>query len=290
MDTICAEFGISRQAHYQQVRRELSEAAQGVIILELVRQIRRKHKKMGGRKLLNKIEPMLSAEGLKIGRDKLFDLLRAKDLLVKGDKKFRRTTVPGFWRAPNRLQGLEICYPNQAWVCDITYIELEKDGFAYLFLLMDLYSRCILGWHVSSSLAAEGAERALQRAIDYLPNTGSRPIHHSDHGVQYTSHSYMARLKDHGIQSSMGAVGNCYDNIYAERLINTLKNEYALGERFVTIQQVHRLVSEVIQLYNTDRPHLSLDMAVPYQVFCGSTRNVSSLFIPAAESLTPNSY
>jgi putative transposase len=289
MDYICAEFNISRQAHYQKVHRELSQEALGEVILEMVRQIRRKHHKMGGRKLIDKIQPLLAAEGFKMGRDGLFDLMRQADLLVKRRKKFRPTTLPGLWRAPNLLPGLEICYPNQVWVCDITYIELEKNGYAYLFLLMDLYSRYIVGWHVSSSLASTGAEQALQMAVCHLSNSSTGTIHHSDHGVQYTSQNYLMMLKDHGIRPSMGAVGNCYDNIYAERVINTLKNEYALGDSFATVEQVHWLVPEAIQLYNTDRPHLSLNMAVPYQVFSGSTRNVKTMIIPAVESRTPNS-
>jgi transposase InsO family protein len=289
MDSICAQFDISRQAHYQKLQREVLAAAQGELILELVRQIRRQHPKMGARKLLHKLQPMLAAEGLKIGRDGLLDLLRGADLLVKGKKKPRRTTIPGYWRAPNLLPGRVIACPNQVWVCDITYLELEKDGFAYLFLLMDLYSRYILGWQVSPSLAAEGALGSLQRALPYLEGSACRPIHHSDHGVQYTSRNYMATLQANGLQASMGAVGNCYDNIFAERVINTLKNEYWLGDRFVDLEQVQQLVSEVIHLYNSDRPHLALNMAVPEQVFFGKTRNVKEIAIPSVEARTPDS-
>lgn len=286
MGLLCDQFTISRQAHYQMLQRERLREARGEVILEMVRQIRRRHPQMGGRKLMYKLQPMLAAEGLKMGRDGLFDLLRGEDMLVKRKKKYRRTTIPGWWRAPNLLPGLVVCSPNQVWVCDITYVELEKDGFAYLFLLMDLYSRFILGWQVSPGLAADGALLSLQMALKHLPEKVCPPIHHSDHGVQYTSHEYLKSLKTHNLQVSMGAVGNCYDNIFAERLINTLKNEYRLGDRFVDLEQVHRLVAEVIPLYNTDRPHLALDMAVPQQVFDGSIQNVKNIAIPAVDVLT----
>lgn len=279
----CSEFGISRQAHYQQRQREVERSHAGAIVLEMVRQVRRKHPRMGGRKLLHKIQPMLSTEGVTMGRDRLFDLLREHSLLVQRKKSFRRTTVAGWWRAPNRLPGLMISRPNQVWVCDITYLELEADGFAYLFVLMDLFSRYIVGWHVAPSLAAEGALCSLQKALTNLATTCESVIHHSDHGVQYTSNAYMSTLLEHHLLASMGAVGNCYDNIFAERLIGILKNEYLLSSRFVTFQQVNRAVPEVIHLYNTDRPHLSLEMATPEEVYLGACRRVPTLLIPKME-------
>lgn len=280
MDQICNYFGVSRQAHYQKLHRERQGQKESELILEMVRQVRRKHPKMGGRKVLYKIEPMLAAEGLKIGRDRLFDLLRRHDLLVKRKKSYRRTTIPGLWRTPNLLPGLVISRPNQVWVCDITYLELERDGFAYLFLLMDLYSRFILGWHVSPSLGADGALASLHMALPSLPVDSETPIHHSDHGVQYTCHNYLNTLLDRGIRPSMGAVGNCYDNIFAERVIGTLKHEYSLRDPFVNLPQVQAAVPEAIHLYNTDRPHLALNMAYPEQVYCGSHCKVPSIVIP----------
>ncbi len=283
MDQICGLYQISRQAHYQKYQRELERAAQEEIILELVRQLRRKHPRMGGRKLLYKLQPMLLGEGLKIGRDRLFDLLRRQDLLVQRKKTYRRTTIPGLFRAPNRLPGLEINRPNQVWVSDITYLELEMNRFAYLFVLMDLYSRYIVGWHVASSLAAEGALASLRRALGQLKTDPAGLIHHSDHGVQYTSHAYMNTLLDHDIQASMGAVGNCYDNIFAERLMGILKGEYYLDTLFVNYSQVTSIVDEVVDLYNTDRPHLSLNLAVPIDVYHGHCDHVPPVVIPTLE-------
>jgi transposase InsO family protein len=280
MSQICELFGISRQAHYQQCWREADRWAEAELILEMVRLVRRRHPRMGTRKLLYKIGPMLVADGLHIGRDRLFELLRGEDLLVKPKKAYRRTTIPGLYRAPNRLPGLIISQPNQVWVCDITYLELEGRRFAYLFLLMDLFSRFILGWQVSPTLGMAGALASLKMALSQLPTTPVNLIHHSDHGVQYTAHGYLDTLRSHHILPSMGAVGHCYDNIFAERLIGILKNEYALDRPFVDFDQVIPTVQEVIHLYNTDRPHLSLHWATPMDVYSGTLGNVSSLNIP----------
>ncbi len=281
MRQVCSAFEISRQAHYQQVWRDAQREEEYQLILEMVRQIRRKHPRMGGRKLLLKIQPMLAAQGLTIGRDRLFSLLREADLLVKRGRSHRRTTIPGLWVAKNLLPGLAIAYPNQVWVCDITYLEIQF-GFAYLFVLMDLFSRYIVGWHVSNSLAAEGALTCLQMALKQLPRIPQGLIHHSDHGVQYASHAYLEALYQNCISPSMGAVGNCYDNIFAERLMGTLKNEYLLDSRFSDLSQVTIAVQEVVYQYNTDRPHLSLNLAVPHTVYNGMSSGLPPLLIPLA--------
>jgi transposase InsO family protein len=280
MSQICAQFGISRQAHYQKGWREVERQSEKEIVLEMVRQVRRKHPRMGGRKLLFKIQPLLVADQLQIGRDRLFELLRSEDLLVKRRKSYRRTTIPGLWRAPNRLPGLTISHPDQVWVCDITYLELEIGRFAYLFVLMDLFARYILGWHVAPSLAADGALVSLNMALSHLSQEPHDLIHHSDHGVQYTSHAYMDTLMASCIQPSMGAVGNCYDNIFAERLIGILKSEYCLDTRFMSFAQANLAVKEVVHLYNTDRPHLSLNLAVPQEVYSGIRSDIPCLVIP----------
>ena len=280
MGAICAAFGISRQAHYQQQARDAQRQREAAIILELVRLIRRKHPRMGGRKLLYKIQPMLADQGLGVGRDRLFTLLREADLLVARQKSYRRTTWAGWFRAPNRLLGLTVERPNQVWVGDITYLELQNNHFAYLFLLMDLFSRYIVGWQVARSLATDGALDCLHMALTGLPSLPLSWIHHTDHGVQYTDHRYLDTLQSHHCLPSMGAVGNCYDNIFAERLNGILKNEYALNRPFTDYQQVLPAAKEVIHLYNTDRPHLSLKLATPLAVYSGAVTDVPCLHIP----------
>lgn len=273
MEAICAYFGITRQAHYQMVKREQQRAKEELLILEMVRQIRRKHPRMGGRKLQVKLSPMLAAEGLKIGRDSLFALLGRENMLVQRRKRQRRTTIPGLWRTPNLLPGLTITRPNQVWVSDITYVETETQPFVYFFVIMDLYSRYIVGWHVSSSLAASGALSALQLAILHCNCFNLDLIHHSDHGVQYTCHNYLNTLSQHNIRPSMGAIGNCYENAFAERVIGTLKGEYGLDRRIPDRFIAQKLAEEAVFLYNTDRPHQALGYAFPAQVYASSACN-----------------
>jgi len=267
MAQVCGQFGISPQAHYQKQRREIQRRGEEEVVLESVRQVKYKHPHMGVRKVLDKIQPALAEAGSPIGRDRLFALLRRHNLLVGRRKNHRRTTVPGLWRAPNRLPGLTIDHPNQVWVSDITYLDVAVGRFVFLFLLMDLYARYIVGWNVATSLAAEEALTSLDMALSQPGQLPRGMIHHSDHGVQYTSHRYLQKLLDHHFLPSMGAVGNCYDNIYAERLIGILKQEYCLDTLFTDLAQARNTLQEVVHLYNTDRPHLALNMAVPEAVY-----------------------
>lgn len=269
MDAICHHMGISRQAHYQRRQREVRTAADEQRVLLAVSLVRRRHPRMGGRKLWVQIRPMLAQEGLNIGRDRLFALLKAHDLLITPQKSSQRTTWAGKWRAPNRLAGSLITAPDQAWVADITYLDMAYGGFLYAFVLMDLYSRYIVGWHVADSLAAEQAVIALEMALQQAPRPLAGLIHHSDHGAQYGSKAYRQCLEHHGIQASMGEVGNAYDNAYAERVLGTLKREYALNSTFTHRQQTEAAVAQAVYLYNMERPHLSLAYATPVSAYRG---------------------
>lgn len=280
INQICAQFQISKQAHYQKQKREKQRETEQERITTMVEDIRITHPRMGTRKLLKKIEPELKQKSLKMGRDGLFDLMRSKKLLVSPRKSQKTTTTSGFFRTPNLLPGKIISQPNQVWVADITYIDVEVERFVFLFLLMDLYSRFIVGWHVTPSLEAEGAIKSLKLALKYHETTKGSLIHHSDHGVQYTSRAYMSLLLDHNVRASMGEIGNCYDNIYAERVIGTLKNEYLLGDRFVDLKQVQTATRQAIHAYNTDRPHLSLNYGIPIEAYFGPSVSIPSVLIP----------
>ncbi|HEY57833.1 MAG TPA: DDE-type integrase/transposase/recombinase [Anaerolineae bacterium] len=181
---------------------------------------------MGGRKLLHLLRPMLAQEGLSIGRDRFFALLRRAGLLVSSQANPQRTTWSGLYRYPNRIAGHTVTAPNQAWVGDITYLRLEGGRFAHLVVLIDLFSRAVVGWALAPGLQAE---YALEQALS-IAGKGKVVglIHHTDHGVQYTSRAYQARLAQVGIQASMGAVGNAYEKAFAERLLGILKQEYGL--------------------------------------------------------------
>jgi transposase InsO family protein len=258
-------FAISRQAHHQQVQKVWRRAGEEAVILELVRAIRYHHPRMGTRKVWVKLQPQLASRGYRIGRDRLFDLLRRHDLLVPIKRRRTRTTRSGLWRCPNLLPELTISQPYQLWVGDITYLTLET-GFAYLALLTDAFSRFIVGFDLSISLAVEGCHRALSCALRQAPCSLAGLVHHSDHGVQYTAHTYRNLLTDHRVVSSMGEVGNCYENALAERMNGILKLEYGLDRLFVDLTQAIESTEQAIYLYNYDRPHLALDYRVPAEV------------------------
>lgn len=263
----CDWFGISRQAYYQACERQTQREMEDELLLEMVQAIRQQHPRMGVRKLHHLLGERMAQAGISRGRDALFNLLREHDLLVQTKRSRRRTTRPGLWRCPNRLAELTVERPNQAWVSDITYLQTEQ-GFVYLSLITDAYSRYIVGYDLSTSLAAEGCLRALNRAIDQsksLDLTGL--IHHSDHGVQYTAYPYHDRLQAAKILPSMGEVGNCYENALAERMNGILKCEYFLDSLFVNFDQAHQAVREAIRLYNYERPHWSLGLECPANVY-----------------------
>ena len=266
----CDWYDISRQAYYQAQQRQLQREAQDELLLEMVRDIRRHHPRIGGRKLYHLLSEQMAEHGISRGRDALFDLLRDNDLLVPTKRSRRRTTRPGLWRCPNRLTELVVKQANQAWVSDITYIQTEE-GFIYLSLITDVFSRYIVVFDLSTSLAAEGALRALKQAIKQTNGADlTGLIHHSDHGVQYTAHDYTGRLRTGGILSSMGEVGNCYENALAERMNGILKCEYFLDSLFVDFEQAKSAVREAIRLYNFERPHWSLSLQCPADVYLKS--------------------
>jgi transposase InsO family protein len=266
MTTLCDWYGISRQAHYQMKERQQERAADAELVLDQVKAFRQRHKRLGTRKLHHVLTAEWEAFGIHIGRDRLFDLLRENDLLVPPCRRQQRTTWAGNWFCDNLLTEADIQRPNEAWVSDITYIETEA-GFLYLSLITDVFSRRIMGFDLCPTLAVEGALRALQMAIRLAGTPVKGLIHHSDHGVQYTCHAYRQKLKAHGIDSSMGEVGNAYDNALAERVNGILKQEYSLHARFVTAAQAQQAVREAVWLYNHERPHLALKYQTPYQVY-----------------------
>ena len=148
MKAVYAWVGVTRQAAYQHRQRWSKREAEEEAIVVQVQKIRQRHPRMGTRKLQQQLQPWLKAHGLKIGRDCLFALLRGRGLLLKPLRRRRRTTWPGHWRCCNLLAEATITRPNQAWVSDITYVETEE-GFRYLSLVTDVYSRRIMGYDLS---------------------------------------------------------------------------------------------------------------------------------------------
>jgi transposase InsO family protein len=223
---------------------------------------------MGGRKLHHALQPFLSKAGIGLGRDKLFDILRAADKLVKPKKSFHKTTYSrhSYAVAPNRVKGLAITAPGQVLVSDITYLRLERGEFAYLFLTTDAFSRKVLGYHVSRDLSHYSARLALAGALKELKSSFG-VIHHSDRGCQYCCHEFLAHLQEAGVIPSMTDEMHCYQNAVAERLNGILKDEFDLDAVFQSFEEARRAVQQAVTVYNMKRSHFSLGLRTPQEVY-----------------------
>ena len=236
------------------------------IILKLVRNIRCYQPRIGVKKLYKLLKTDLKKLEGCIGRDKFFDILRKHGLLVKRRKKHVRTTHSWhrFHKYKNKLKEKLVTGPNQAYVSDITYLR-TRQGFLYLFLQTDAWSRMITGWDLSDSLAIEGALRALQMTLKQCP-TPKGVIHHSDRGIQYCCKEYVELLNRHKMEISMTEENHCYENAIAERVNGILKHDFLLDEEFTNHDSALRAVKQAIESYNTRRPHWSLNLFTPQQV------------------------
>lgn len=260
---LCGLFGVTRQAYYQRQRQVYREAVHEDLLLALVAEIRADQPRIGGRKLLHMINPQLEP-ALQVGRDALFDLLRREGLLVRRLKSQTRTTDSSHWlrKYPNLIRELEVTRPHHLWVSDITYVR-TGEGFAYLFLITDAYSRKIVGWQLADSMEAVHGLAALNMAIAQLPAEAEEVIHHSDRGVQYCSRKYVERLTRSGIRISMTEKGDPYENAIAERVNGILKTEWLYVMAIPTVAAAKKAVARIVRLYNTRRPHLSVGMLTP---------------------------
>lgn len=258
---LCEAYGYSRQGYYKRIAVEGRRGAAEEGVVEEVQRIRKRQPRVGGRKL----HKMLGAGEYRIGRDRLLRILRERGLLVKRKRKYIRTTQSGHWMKvyKNLIKEEEAQRPEQAFVADITYLE-TMEGYCYLSLITDWYSRKIMGYAVSRSLSIEGSVRALKMALRGTKNP-KRLIHHSDRGIQYCSKGYTDMLKAQGVRISMTEENHVYENALAERVNGILKDELQLGEKLVSFRVAERMVKEAVQIYNEERLHMSLDYMTPAQ-------------------------
>lgn len=257
---------MTRQNYYKQRRRRRRRKVDESLVISLVRRERQQQPRLGCRKIHRRVGDELRDAGIEVGRDRMFEILRKHGMLVTPLPKKPRTTyskhtLPVYG---NLISELETTGPNQIWVSDVTYLR-TWEGFEYLTLIMDLHSHKIVGHHCGESLDADASLKALDQALDELPDD-RYPIHHSDRGSQYCSHKYVGRLNDRHLPVSMTEHNHCAENSTAERLNGILKQEYGLGRTFLSRQQARQAVDEAVWLYNNHRPHMTIDYQYPAQV------------------------
>jgi putative transposase len=265
----CKFIGLSRQAYYQQIRTEAALHERDDKVVELVREVRRRQPRLGGRKLHYLLHDRFSAAGIKLGRDALFATLKRAHLLVARARAYHKTTdsFHRFYKHPNLLKPATATgmprYPEQLWVADITYIPTQQQC-VYLSLVTDAFSRKIVGHHVHATLQTEEVAQALKKAL--RSRRSRQPlIHHSDRGIQYCASHYQNLHTKHGLTCSMTDGYDCYQNALAERINGILKTEFLLG-RPQNLEQARRMVRQSVDIYNKERPHLALQYKTPDEV------------------------
>jgi transposase InsO family protein len=258
-------LGHSRQSYYQGIKFTQQKAYEADIIISEVLRHREKQKRIGTRKLLHEMGDFLKMHDFQIGRDSLFSLLFDHGLLVTKKRRKGSTTTLSrhrFKKYPNIIKGMVPCAPNQLWVADITYIHLSE-GFAYLSLVTDAYSRKIVGFNLRKDLSAKGPLEALKMALGSAKCTKTL-IHHSDRGVQYCCDDYVAMLEKSGAKLSMTEKGDPLENAIAERVNGILKTEL-LEEVYTNFETAQNAVAIACSTYNHLRPHNSINNLKPFE-------------------------
>jgi putative transposase len=259
-------MGISRQAHYKGQACERRRKEQHATVVTLVRHERCSQPRLGTRKLHRMLSEPLQRQGIKIGRDAMFEVLRDANMLVRPLRAYHKTTNSRHFyrRHPNLLKDgpakVVATACEQVWVADVTYLR-TREQMVYVSLVTDAYSRKIMGWHVHDGLGTHEVSRAFKMAL-HERKTQQRLVHHSDRGIQYCSVEYQKLHARHHITCSMTDGYDCYQNALAERINGILKMEYLLQVP-ADLKQARQMVKESVRLYNEARPHLSLEYKTP---------------------------
>jgi transposase InsO family protein len=266
LSKLCWLFGVTRQAYYQRFYRNEFLGIEQELVLKEVVSIRKNHPRIGTRKLYIMLEDFMLEHQMKIGRDALFDLLSLHGLLIRRRRRKIVTTQSNHWmkKHPNLIIGFIPSAPNQLWVSDITHWKIES-GPLYISLITDVFSHKIVGFNLAQNMEAVESLRALQMAfcnnieVDNL-------IHHSDRGSQYCCFKYVNLLQQYNVQISMTQTGDPLDNAVAERINGILKDEYLECYTVYTFEEAKELLLKVIDLYNQERPHMTIGNLTPQKV------------------------
>lgn len=261
---LCRVMQVARSGYYAWRNQPLrARKVADMVLLGHMRDIFEESRETYGQQRLQQV---LRQQGLRCSRKRVARLMREAGLVSKTQRRFRPTLTDSNHHqpvAPNRLnRQFNADGPNQKWVADISYVPTAA-GWLYLAIVLDLYSRRIVGWAMSDSLHRQIAIDALQMAIaTRRPEPGL--LHHSDRGCQYASEEYQALLDEAQIVGSMSRKGNCYDNAPAESFLGTFKTELVFHREYATRDQARLDIFEYIEVfYNRSRHHSALDYQTP---------------------------
>jgi transposase InsO family protein len=259
-------LGYSRQGLYKVQHSHQQQCFEEELLVQQVHKIRVHQPRIGGRRLHYMLQPFMQEHQFSIGRDSFFEVLLSNGLLVRRRKRKKPVTTDSFHRYKkykNLIKELIPVASNQLWVSDITYIHLNN-GFGYLSLITDAYSRKIVGFYLSKTLAASGSIQALKMALQNNTNIKNL-IHNSDRGVQYCCNDYVGILKNKKIKISMTENGDPLENAIAERVNGILKDEL-LEEVYTNFASAQEGVAKAISVYNHLLPHSSISYKTPMEL------------------------
>ena len=262
---LCRLFGKTRQSYYDKTWNCEERLENEFLVVEMVSEIRREMPKIGANKLYQMLKGTFQNQDIKVGRDRLFNILQENKLIVKPKKRYVRTTNSNHWmkKYPNLIKEFIPTESEQLWVSDITYIQVQ-DNFNFLSLITDAYSKQIVGYCLYPTLESKGCINALKMAFENRIKTTTL-YHHSDRGTQYCCAEYVDMLQLRGIEISMTENGDPYENAIAERVNGILKYEFDLNKRFSSRNQALEQVKDCVHIYNTKRPHMSCDYLTPIE-------------------------
>ena len=257
-------LGVSTSGYY--ARKQRKPSARSTANARLLERIREHHKNSDGNYGQPRILKDLVAEGLVVGHNRVARLMRRHGLVGVSRRKGCWTTVRDrdARPAPDLVQRTFVAdAPNKLWVADITYVPTWA-GFLYLSVVLDVFSRRIVGWAMANHLRTELILEALDMAL--FRRRPRDVIHHSDQGCQYTSLAFGSRCREAGVRPSMGSVGDCFDNAMCESFFATLECELLAKHRFQSQLQARPIVFQFIEgWYNTRRRHSSIDYLSPIE-------------------------